>query len=227
MSQKISFYYEDPRAIQYTTSPKPASHYMPDWFKASTDVVDKNHPIALSAKKCMGMVDAYTFGYIFELACDLHVKAIEEKFAFSWDYPFSPITDRDGNQIRHFPRTEGFSSLWFAWVMPFGIKTPKGWSVLITHPQNHFELPFITMSGVMDTDGFGSPGAYPFSLPLGFSGTIKKGTPLFQVIPFKRDQWNSEVHSDELANRVGENKKARLQKEGYYRDNFWDSKVFR
>jgi hypothetical protein len=72
------------------------------------------------------------------------------------------------------------------------IKTPPGWSCLITHPVGYNNLPIQTMTGIVDTDVLDTPVNSPFMIKKGFEGIIEKGTPMFQIIPFKRSDWKAE-----------------------------------
>ena len=73
-------------------------------------------------------------------------------------------------------------------ISPWTIKTPKGYSVLFKNPSNNFDNDIQIFEGVVDTDRF----HYRVNFPFFWSGTkkgvfnIKRGTPLIQVIPFKR-----------------------------------------
>ena len=78
------------------------------------------------------------------------------------------------------------------WSFDFSLKTPKGYSVLFCHPLNRFELPFQTFSGVVETDEYNQGTHFPFyikKLNVGEIIIIKKGTPIVQIIPFKRENW--------------------------------------
>jgi hypothetical protein len=50
------------------------------------------------------------------------------------------------------------------------------------------------MSGIIDTDSdlFVTWGQLPFFIRKGFTGIIPCGTPLYQIIPFQRDSWQTE-----------------------------------
>ena len=45
----------------------------------------------------------------------------------------------------------------------------------------------------MDSDNFSLGGQIPFFLQKDFTGIIPAGTPIAQLIPIKRDNWQSEV----------------------------------
>jgi hypothetical protein len=68
-----------------------------------------------------------------------------------------------------------------------------------------------------------------FFLKRGFQGIIKKGTPLFQMIPFKRDNWEMELDlSQEKFDEhefKAENRRSMLY--GYYKKTAWRKKLFR
>jgi hypothetical protein len=78
-----------------------------------------------------------------------------------------------------------FTSFW-------GVETPANYSVLFTHPLNRTDLPFITLSGVVETDGYKQPVNFPFLLRADFEGILEAGTPIAQLIPIKREPWKSE-----------------------------------
>jgi hypothetical protein len=72
----------------------------------------------------------------------------------------------------------------------WAIKTPKGYSTMFIQPM-HRESPFTILPGIVDTDTYTAPINFPFIInDLKFEGLIPKGTPIAQVIPFKRDSWS-------------------------------------
>jgi hypothetical protein len=102
------------------------------------------------------------------------------------------------------------------WINPWSIKTPPGYSVLFTQPM-HRESPFTILDGIVDTDQYNAPVNFPFVLnDWGFEGLIPAGTPMAQVIPFKRDSWQMEIGTQEHLNDQG--KTTRL-----LRTRFFDS----
>ena len=83
------------------------------------------------------------------------------------------------------------------WINPWSIQTPKGYSVLFTQPM-HRESPFCIMDGIVDTDSYNAPVNFPFVLnDWNYEGMIPAGTPMAQVIPFKRDSWQMEMGKQE------------------------------
>ena len=67
---------------------------------------------------------------------------------------------------------------------------PEGWSVLFTHPLNRDDLPFRTLSGIVDCDRFGD-GLVHFPAvwtDAEYEGTLPADTPVAQAIPFQRNK---------------------------------------
>ena len=114
----------------------------------------------------------------------------------------------------------------YKWENNFIIKTPKKYSTLFTHPHNRFDLPFYTLSGVVDTDRYVGPVQFPFFIKNNFTGVIKAGTPLAQMTFFKRERWFRKIYKD---------KKEYLKKMQFkflstidrpYKNLFWEKKEY-
>jgi hypothetical protein len=197
--------------------PKPASEYIPDWYKNTNSYVDKNKVPSgtggtkATIKRCMPVFDAITAGYIVTTFVDIHV--YQENGIANYQYPafdaisFHPISQADlypaGNGIE-FPK----------WNSPWGIKTPPGYSCLVVQPF-HRDLPFTILPGIVDTDKYPVPINFPCVLNNpSFEGLIPAGTPLAQIIPFKRDSWKSEYNSKKTFNEI--NEKIKLLKSKFY-----------
>ncbi len=75
------------------------------------------------------------------------------------------------------------------------IATPAGWSCLFVQPLNRPNGVFEVVAGIVDTDTYRSPIHFPF-FAIGDDGlhVIEKGSPLIQVIPFRRD--SAEIAAD-------------------------------
>ena len=177
--------------------PKPASSFIPEWYKETNSYLKKeknelNSEIPEGTiKKCIPVFDAITSGYIITLPADIIVSqktgqdGIKRAF-FSWS-AFELITFHTTEQAKLYPADSGDSYPKF--MNPWGIKTPRGWSVLITNPL-HRDLPFTILTGVVDTDTYNYPINFPFVLKdKNWEGIIPKGTPIAQIIPIKRESW--------------------------------------
>ena len=109
----------------------------------------------------------------------------------------------------------------YGWRMNWYYETPPGYSVLITHPMNRFDLPFYTMSGIVESDIWGLPVFTAFFLKKNFIGKIEKGTPIFQMIPFKRDNWKSERDDSIIKEGLKQKFESAAVLSGFYKKNIW------
>ena len=77
-----------------------------------------------------------------------------------------------------------FHNLW-------SIEAPEGYSLLFTHPLNRFDLPFTTLSGLVDCDRYRDSWIhFPAHWHnMNFSGVLPKGTPVAQCLLVKRENW--------------------------------------
>ena len=77
-------------------------------------------------------------------------------------------------------------------TIPWSIKTPRGWSIMIMEPQHREPGPIECATGIVDTDTCSIPFNMFFKLrDPSFEGMIPAGTPFLQIIPFKRQNWKS------------------------------------
>jgi len=87
-------------------------------------------------------------------------------------------------------------------------------------------LPFITHNAIIDTDGWPITGPVPFVIKKGFSGLIPAGTPIYQMLFIKRDNWNSEQGEyDKLYNKKIEFSVRKFLKDGY-KKQIWSRKEY-
>jgi hypothetical protein len=178
-----------------------ASSHIPDWYKASKQKIKglenfsliPNNPAATTStyKKCSPFLDALSNGYIFYLSQDIEVIKKDDGSAYIlWrQNSLDPITWHDKDQWEGLEYPENCHDFVYKWQNYFNIKTPKKYSTLFTHPHNRFDLPFYTLSGVVDTDKYNLAVHFPFFLKKDFTGVIKAGTPVVQITFFKREHW--------------------------------------
>lgn len=214
--------------------PKPAKSYLPEWFKKTPRFMGTPDENLLNAKKtfkvCMPFTDAMISGYIFELWADLYVIKDENTGIqnIRWKEKEDNIIGvRDSAQSGFMPKMAGYSDVHYTLSHPLYIKTPPGYSILITQPFNRPDLPFYGLSAIIDTDKYPLfPGNYSIFLKEDFSGIIEMGTPLFQIIPFKRDKWISEYCKDIILEGWKASSKSVRKILGWYRDNAWAKKRY-
>jgi hypothetical protein len=194
----IEFYPSSKAVELLVPSPKPAAHYVPSWYKGLPKVSEKNMSVTkldsmgLGLKACVPFLDAMLSGYIQETWQDIIVDHNSETGEVGIRFGAGPdiVASRD---IIHTPLGPDFYNVEFVWKLPWIPKLPNGWSALYTSPLNHTELPFVSLSGIIDSDKFYHVpfGNYPFYIKRGFSGIIPAGTPMFQITPILRKDWTS------------------------------------
>lgn len=91
---------------------------------------------------------------------------------------------------QHHPWQVGtFGNNIFKFINPYCVHTSPGSSCRFTTPINRRDLPFRLMEGVVDTDTFKAPVNFPFEWLAGPTQEpiiLEAGTPMAQVVPFKR-----------------------------------------
>jgi hypothetical protein len=200
---KIEFIPLSEFAVNCLTPPVPAKKVLPEWYKNTpffiegmTSYSTVNGVPPTTVKGCNPFLDALTSGYVFCLSNDLEIiNNGDNNFSFYWRTNNTTITEHSKDQHPLLPSAFNGSDAVFKFHNDFIIKTPKGYSTNFMHPVNQHDLPFRTLSGIVDTDTYMIPVHFPFQLlSLNKEVTIlEKGTPLCQFIPFKRDNWKHEV----------------------------------
>jgi len=109
---------------------------------------------------------------------------------------------------------------------PWAVETPGGYSCLFTPPLNNEDSPIIPFSGIVDTDSYSAPVNFPFQLKEGFRGLIPAGTPLIQVLPFKRESWKMQIEIGRTAkiNRIESSVQTIFR--NVYRNMHWNRKSY-
>lgn len=199
--------------------PVPAKKIIPDWYKNIESYINgKKIPNGEGAsdatiKRCMPVFDALTAGYIIVSPVDIFVSKKEDKFWYEWPSE-SPISFHPLDQASNHPLANGQD--YPKWINPWSIETPKGYSCLFVPPV-HRKNPFVIFEGVVDTDSYTNNVNFPFVMTdLEFEGLIPAGTPIAQVIPFKREEWTMR-----LGDKKEIEKAAKIQ--GLLRKRFFDS----
>lgn len=204
---------------------------IPKWFKDLSLLnpnSDPNHlPLNKTVKACPPFLDSLTAGYVVVTTCDIGVKQTATGPYLSWDSANqAPLRARDKDAHKGIPVPAGYSDFPFVWNMPIAFECPKDCSVLITHPFNRYDLPFISTSGIVDGGWSVFDGSIPFFVSKEFEGIIPKETPFAQFLPFKNGNWKAE-HSKGLYDKSGKNYKESAKVSiGWYKSKFWVKKSY-
>ena len=186
--------------------------------------------VVRTLKQCPPFIDALNLGYQILLPVDVLVEAGP---VFSWDWalpvsslegcPRSPLSFHVAAQgagtplMREKRRFLKFLNCWTIWTEP-------GVSVLVVHPLNRPDLPFGTLSGVVDTDRYGAGLIHFPSLWMddGFTGVLPRGTPVAHILPFRRSRPEAVIRPMDPSEISETNSVRRLLDEeaGTYRKQF-------
>ena len=257
MSNKKIIFHSKSIKNNKETSPSPAKFDMPEWYLSQdkyqrnsdgsikksyyTDInnVEKQENL-LTWKSCPALLDSFITGYYFYTPCDIEIKKENGEYVVVNEKDFINNVNRKSRSFcnvrgedLNFPAPEGYEQLHFTWNTNWFPQTPKGYSALFVHPLNRFDLPFFTISGVVDCEDFIVGGLIPFFIKKGFEGKIFKGTPFVQIIPIKNEFWELEnifYDEDQMQNhRDMINHKYRIDDPDHttnYKNKFWIKKNF-
>lgn len=216
--------------------PIPAIQSLPDWYKAKSPFIDggkttqafPNNTKNVTVKWCNPFGDAFGAGYFILLENDVQVNQSAEDPVFTWlrggdDF----ISTHAKSQIAPALIPQGYSDQPYKFMNSWGIQTPPGYSTLFTHPLNRTELPFLTLSGVVDTDSYTMPVNFPFIIRQDYEGILQAGTPIAQVIPFKRDSWKlvTEKYDPEKIDALNSTFKRKIHRP--YKLGYWKRKEYK
>jgi hypothetical protein len=214
--------------------PKPAITTLAPWYKEIKLYTDGGNKLKLNngvtnftVKACVPFLDAMGAGYTFTLDEDVIVRWENGAPMFNWRSTRTMITFHDLEQSFGVPTPEGYYKQVIKFHNDVAVDTPPGYSLWCTHPVNRFDLPFQTISGFVDTDTYVNGILFPFFIREGWEGIIEAGTPICQIIPIKRDSWQSEVVKYD-----GDKIYTRLYKflqtiNRSYKTNFWARKSYK
>jgi hypothetical protein len=168
--------------------PYPAARHIPEWFtnlspEGSTEkrILDHFPPFS----------GAMTAGYIIPAPGDLRI---------TFDYGFTPVGEYQF-LAQHARAQYAGSSFAGRTVVkfynPWIIVTPPDYVCLITAPINRFEMPFVALTGIVETGQYYAEVALPMicMMALGETYDVRRGTPMIQVIPFRREDWTSRLET--------------------------------
>jgi hypothetical protein len=230
LGKKIEFTLIKPDLEDSAEFPSPAIKNLPDWYKSMSPYsgdkkennVDNFNP---TMKKCVPVIDAISNGYIIKTWTDVNFG----ENSVTWSLRESGLTAVEGHpleQVPGYPIESFYKKDVFKWINPWQIKTPKGYSCMFVTPIGH-HLPFKIIEGVVDTDRFPLTINFPFLIYKNFKGIIPHNTPMVQVIPFKRDSFNSKntkFDENEYTRASHKHMRTFLNR---YKINWWTRKDFK
>ncbi len=216
---------------------EPSSEFIPEWYRIAKGNIDKTttnlfeqNPSATNStfKKCTPFLDAMSAGYTVFLTADLEIgKSEEGETLILWRTTRKIVTEHSPEQWEGLPVPHGYYPMVLKWHNQFAINVPDGYSLLFSNPINRFDLPFQTITGIVDCDKYPGQVHFPFFLKEGFTGIIPAGTPITQIIPIKRERWQREkLQYDKNFSPIFFEKFFSTIKRSY-KKNYWSRKEYR
>jgi hypothetical protein len=169
--------------------PTPARSALPDWFRR-LPAIDRDAQSAtnngLTIKRCMPFLDALSTGWLIPLAATVRIEVADRGRTVNcgWEFDRVMVSNHGAWQVAGNPK-DGRPPVKFHnyWT----IRTPPGWSCLFLPPLNRPHAAFECLGGVVDTDSYPALIHFPFfATDVEGVHVIERGTPLVQVIPFRR-----------------------------------------
>ncbi|MFC7379653.1 hypothetical protein [Brevundimonas sp. GCM10030266] len=167
----------------------------------------------------MPFLDAMMEGWVIPLAATVKMEIRDggRTVDTGWQFDRTLVSNHGVHQVAggpHEPRPPNkFHNFWT-------IRTAPGWSCLFVPPLNRPHPAFECFAGVVDTDSYTAPIHFPF-IATGEDGlhVLERGTPLIQVIPFRRAEITAEIGVETEADAIDRRRIQRLvtAEEGWYR----------
>lgn len=218
--------------------PKPASKFIPSWYK---DLKKEYQCPSASVfkvptiKQCLPVRDMMTSGYIIPAWCDMHFKKdnkgklyldtskIPDAFNHIYNLGFGKhnVEQVKDTPLEAFCDGERMMKLHNPWM----IRTQSRYSCFIMSP--FYETSDVTiLPAVVDTDTHDTHINFPCVVSSN-EAFVKKGDPLVQVIPFKRDRWTSKVEATDLKKQASAAVGILTEIKSKYTTKFWERKYYR
>lgn len=239
MLEKIITFISTPQSRDFE-QPKPAKCFIPTWYKEMNKTADSEFPqiksdgdMNTTVKACMPFLDSISLGYMFTLQSDVQITLdrSQSEVHLRWgDETKTLVTNHNTAQYPEKGIENHNIKIPFKWQFPFIVSTPKGYSTMFTHPFNRYDLPFQTFTGIVETDEYPAEINFPFVLTLPENKDfliIEAGTPLCQIIPFKRENWCAESDSICEKDRQSRINKVKRIIQDSYKKQWFKKKKFR
>tara|TARA_B100000963_G_scaffold361703_1_gene398811 strand:- start:711 stop:1421 length:711 start_codon:yes stop_codon:yes gene_type:complete len=235
MTNILKFHLVQDFPEQLVLPPLASKKLIPDWFKK---IPSKNED-DWTVKKCVPFIDAMGVGYTILSHMDIYIYQMkdgnvriycpdEKHQAHCKRWP--PI---ETHPQRQFPGSPMSGYTIIKYMSPWIIETPPEYSTLFLPPINRLEIPIIPLVGLVDTDTYFNNVNIPFihtaMQPDEQKHIIPAGTPICQVIPFKRDEWKSEytwLNKGSLDKQKEEREKITSERVDWYKKNSHQKKKY-
>jgi hypothetical protein len=212
--------------------PKPSKNFIPEWYKGIPRLEKGAKKLSwpfdyeipnFTVKACIPFLESMSNGYMVYLNNDIFVEQVDGCPVIRWKTDESAIKMHSNEQfpIKNIPFSDIYFEKPFKFMHNWAIKVPKGYSILFSHPQNRIDLPFYSLSGLINCDDYNLAIHFPFLLRKGFEGVIESGTPISQLTIIKNESWKSSVEKYDEKTTVKNYRIFNKTIYGFYKKYIW------
>jgi hypothetical protein len=183
-------------AIRKHSPVKPAKDFLPEaWSKVQKSDIREWDPQKneshITIKNCPAVTEWMQQGYIIPAWCDIECMIDHENGRYGIRYSNENSKARGHTEPQFKPLLDHATPVQFSFKLdnPWSISTKPGWSIQWM-PLFYHDLPFQALPGILDPDTQVNDQPINIVAKGTQSFLIKMGTPIVQVVPFKR----SEIH---------------------------------
>lgn len=234
---EIEFVALDKYSFEVCPKPFPAAQALPTWWKEASPyfktpinpdgkkIIVQNSESNATFKKCTPMLDLLSSGYIVPLWSDVQVRSEDGLPLITWRVQKDVFSLHNGEGVEI---PDGYQKMQFKFLNQWIPKLPKGYSALIISCPGYPNNPFKAMQAIIDYDKTPHPLHPPMFLKENFEGIIEKGTPMFQIIPFKRNNWVSKFSFLENGSgQINIDRDIKATIVNNYVKNYWEKKSYK
>ena len=199
--------------------PYPASQHIPEWLKSMPTEYEHGSTV----KRCPPFLAAMTSGYIIPAPFDAKL-TMSDAGELTLRGTVSFLSAHFPAQVQGAPfgdaRIIKFENPWI-------IVTPPDYVSLITAPVNRFEMPFTPLTGIVETGTYYREVHLPMACTMkpGETFVLRRGDPMIQVIPIRRDEWTAGVGAMDESRRAEQQAMVEANPH-FYKDHFWRKLTF-
>jgi hypothetical protein len=183
-------------------TPKPSSNFIPEWWKTT-----KLKPLEMSTtthyqgniKNCPSFAEWFSKGYVVPMWADSFISYDKEQKTWNartrdnrtpWGAQPEETNFLNDMPYKHLGVESVFA---FKAISPWKIVTKPGYSILVLPLFFHFNSEYSVVPGIVDTDTHHVVNPDIVYHTDKKEVYIERGTPLFQVVPFKRESQTYQV----------------------------------
>jgi hypothetical protein len=205
---KIEFFTEHEELLEFP--PIAARKVLPGWFKQMSPSIDlppaqSKFPFGISKalrlsnvnatiRRCPGVISYLSEGYLIPLWSDFLVQVRGETVYCAGSNELAQASPHSkAMQYSTMPLPDDYLQDSVKFTNPWKVRTPPGWSVMLSQPFYHFEQRFTAVPGVVDSDVYHHIHVNTFFRKGDRDHQLKMGMPFVHVMPFQRSVLEPEV----------------------------------